>query len=113
MFSLVIREPFLEEGREGVAVDHLLAVVVTHDDLSVAFHGNFTESLAFAIPVGDPVQLVHGNLLIRGIARERIVDAQRLIREIPIEILRMGHRDDNQCHHEECYSHNPHSVVNK
>ena len=50
VLSLWFFLPFLKEGREGIAVDDALGFMITHRDLSVTLHGNFSESLTLAKP---------------------------------------------------------------
>ena len=71
---LIIRQPFLKQGGEGVAVYDLSAAVVAHDDLTIASYWNFTEMMALAPPMRHHMQFIDGYFLMMCVAGEHIID---------------------------------------
>ena len=68
MFCLIGSQPLLKEGGEGVAVDDAVALGIAHNDLSVSFQRNVSQSLAFAVPSGNDAQLIDVDVLTGGVA---------------------------------------------
>ena len=97
---LVVAKPFLEERREGVAVDDVFRAMLHHDDLSVAFNGYFREMLAFTIPSWQATEFIHIDVLTVGIPREGVVQSQGVGGEKLVEVLRMhvdGEEQEEGC----------------
>ena len=86
---LWIGEPFLEERREGIAVDYFARTVVAHGNLSVTFYRQLAESLFLTIPAWQYVQLVNGNHLLVAVAGKSVINSQCLVNEIIVKILRL------------------------
>ena len=74
LLSLRIAEPFLEKGREGVAVDDLARMVVTYRDLSISLYGYFAQTLLLAIPMRHDIEFIDCNHLLLHIACKDVVD---------------------------------------
>ena len=89
LLCLWIREPFLEEGGEGVAVDDFARAVVAYGYLSVALYRQFSQSLPFAVPAWHYVEFVYGYHLLLLVAGKGIVYPQRLVCEIVVKVLRL------------------------
>ena len=95
--GLGVRQPLLKQRREGIAVDDLPRAVVAHRNLTVTLHRHLTQPLPFAIPPRLSQQLVNGNMLLFDVTRKDIVDAQRLVYEPAVEVLRrQGEADAKQ-----------------
>ena len=85
---LGVGEPFLEERGEGVAVDDLPGLMVSHGNLSVALQGQFRQPLSLAVPSRDALQLVDGDVLFPAVPGEDIVYPQGGVGEVFVEVLR-------------------------
>ncbi len=96
-FRLWVSLPLLEEGGERVAIYHLARGVVAHCYLSIALHGQFAQALTLAIPAWRLAKLIYGDMLLVVVAREDVVQAEGLVLEPVVKVLRV---DTQACERE-------------
>jgi hypothetical protein len=60
--------------------------VQAHGELAVALNRHLRQPVALAPPVGTLAVVAHGNVLAGGIAREDVVETQRGIAEVGVEV---------------------------
>ncbi len=69
-----IAKPFLKQRRERVPVNHLPGGVIHHRNLAVSLDRQLCKPMPLAMPFRQLFQLIDGNMLFPGIAREIIVE---------------------------------------
>jgi hypothetical protein len=92
-----IAKPFLKQRRERVPVNHLPGGVIHHRNLAVSLDRQLCKPMPLAMPFRQLFQLIDGNMLFPGIAREIIVEPESLIHEPGIEVRLIL----RQCRHAE------------
>ena len=85
--GLVIGEPLLEKGGEGVSVDDLLSGMVPDDELAVAPDGHFRQSFPFAPPMRHLMEFIDGDFLMVGVSCKDVIHPEGGISEEAVEIL--------------------------
>ena len=96
--GLFLPLPFLEEGGERGAVDDRSRGLVSHRDVAVSGEGKFAEMVAPSGPSGRLQQFAHVDGLARGVSGKGVVDAQRAVVEVCVEVLgpRLGDEEHEQ-----------------
>ena len=96
MLGFVGGQPFLEEGREGVAVDDHTVDFRTDGDLTVASQGQFCKPLSATIPMGKADEFVDIDLMEDVTACESVVETQGAVVEIILKPLGNGIKAGSQ-----------------
>ncbi len=86
--KLVGYEPLLKEARKRRAIERRAAFGIDHAHLAVASDGDGVEVDAAARPTVEFGRFVEGDHLRLGVAREDVVQTQRLVVEMVVEALR-------------------------
>ena len=99
LLGFIVLQPLLEEGGEGGHVEHLLGGMVSHRHLSVAIEKFLCQTALASRPFLLPLQFLQIDVLLLGIARKDVVEAQGSILKELVKILCAYIQDTEKSQH--------------